>query len=59
MYFSSFTFFCLINCVVFLRSWGYNAHYKPELERSMKKVLYADRKRKYFMKDDYLHKNTL
>ncbi|EAR99761.1 transmembrane protein, putative (macronuclear) [Tetrahymena thermophila SB210] len=24
------------------RNWGYNAHYKPELERSMKKVLYAD-----------------
>lgn len=24
------------------RNYGYNAHYEPELERSMKKVLYAD-----------------
>lgn len=24
------------------RSHGFNAHYKPDLERSMKRVLYAD-----------------
>ncbi|EGR33545.1 hypothetical protein IMG5_049820 [Ichthyophthirius multifiliis] len=29
------------------RNWGYGATYKPTLERSMKKVLYADPNYKY------------